>query len=46
MGFGKLREQMEESTYQHVTFWEVLKSNKASKSKLYDEGVGINRKLD
>lgn len=37
---------MEESTYQHVSFWELLRSDKVTRDKLYEEGARINRKLD
>ena len=37
---------MEESAYMYVTFWELLKSDKATKINVYEEGVKHNRKLD
>ena len=33
---------MEESTYQHIAFWELIKSEKATRKKIYEEGVKIH----
>jgi hypothetical protein len=45
MGFGRLQELMEEATYQYVAFWELLKSDKVTRGRVYEEGVRINDKL-
>jgi hypothetical protein len=45
MDFSKLQEAIEESCYQHGAFWELLKSDKASREALYLEGSRIIKVL-
>lgn len=46
MSFSNLQAMIEESAYQHAGFWELLKSEKASRKRLYEEGVRINEQLE
>ena len=46
MGFGELQQLMEDNTYRHSAFWELLKSPKVTKQKVYEKGVEITEQLE